>query len=70
MEEKINMKKGEINNNILESNILRGSNTSSSSTCSFNTWNPILAVFKVETKNSKNFDRFTSVLIESINLNP
>lgn len=36
MEEKINMKKGETNNNVHESNTLRSSNTSSPNTCTSN----------------------------------
>ena len=40
MTEKINMKKGETNNNIQESNTLRSSNTSGLNTCNSNTWSP------------------------------
>jgi len=63
------MKKGETNNNVPESNTLRSFNTNSLTLAIPTLRVSILVVFKVKSNNSKNFDQFGLILIESINLN-
>ena len=62
MSEKINMKKGEIMYNSLRSSTLV------INTAVLPLGVPILTVFKAKTKNSKNFDELSSIVIKSLNI--